>query len=272
MYNFENQQKMLEAALSLLKHHGLDHKTALGGGTALSAHYWGHRYSTDIDMFIYGSEAENNLNIIRQKNWNKEFIDQLYSLGYKDDYKNPAHYIEITIDDEKKIQFFDVLQKTTVPYVGVSLWGNDINIETVEEIIAKKIFYRADKGNARDIFDIAVAINKDPLLLTKMNIPKEKFELLFQTINTISNDEILVEKYLLNIQEMKPIDEYKIFAEKAPQYLSEYLENYISIISYGIELSENELYALEENVYNDLQIDSYIKENEKSDIESELKL
>lgn len=62
-------------------------------------------------------------------------------------------------------QFFDVVKKSYIPYVKVSLWGHELLIDTVEEIIAKKIYYRADKGNSRDLFDIAIAF-----LLRRMDL------------------------------------------------------------------------------------------------------
>jgi len=54
--------------------------------------------------------------------------------------------------------------------------GEKIQIESVEEIIAKKIFYRAHKGNARDLFDIAIAIHKKPSLFSELLIPIVKFK------------------------------------------------------------------------------------------------
>ena len=53
MYNFEVQKNMLHAANYLLGKKGILNVSALGGGTALSAYYWNHRYSTDIDIFVH---------------------------------------------------------------------------------------------------------------------------------------------------------------------------------------------------------------------------
>ena len=53
MYNFSKQKAMLEATLLLLKDNDLSEVSTLGGGTALASYYWNHRYSTDIDIFIY---------------------------------------------------------------------------------------------------------------------------------------------------------------------------------------------------------------------------
>lgn len=56
MYDFQLQEEMLDISLELLRDVGIDAPSALGGGTALSAYYWQHRFSTDIDIFIYSSE------------------------------------------------------------------------------------------------------------------------------------------------------------------------------------------------------------------------
>lgn len=44
MYDFNIQKNMLLAAHKFLKSKGILEVSALGGGTALSAYYWNHRY------------------------------------------------------------------------------------------------------------------------------------------------------------------------------------------------------------------------------------
>jgi hypothetical protein len=57
------------------------------------------------------------------------------SLGFEGDYKIQTIYLEFTINQNEKMQFFDVIPFTKNPYNLVSLWGMDLNIETVEEIM-----------------------------------------------------------------------------------------------------------------------------------------
>jgi hypothetical protein len=52
MYNFSKQKEMFNVAFQLLEENNLKEVSSLGGGTALAAYYWNHRYSTDIDIFI----------------------------------------------------------------------------------------------------------------------------------------------------------------------------------------------------------------------------
>ena len=61
MYDFSKQKIMLEVTLELLKENSLLEISSLGGGTALAGYYWNHRYSTDIDIFIYGNENKTQL-------------------------------------------------------------------------------------------------------------------------------------------------------------------------------------------------------------------
>ena len=137
---------MLLAAHKLLKSKDLLKVAALGGGTALSAYYWNHRYSTDIDIFVH-SKSDISL-MLRPKEWSEDFLQMLKKLGYAGDCKVHPIYTEMLIRDSYKIQFFSVEDKTKNPYQIVDLWGEKIQIESVEEIIAKKIFYRAHKGNS----------------------------------------------------------------------------------------------------------------------------
>ncbi|MAD42754.1 MAG: hypothetical protein CL623_10250, partial [Arcobacter sp.] len=69
-------------------------------------------------------------------------ITEMKSIGYNGNFRNHPIYSEIVIDEECKLQFFDVVKKSHIPYVKVNLWGHELLIDTVEEIIAKKIYYR----------------------------------------------------------------------------------------------------------------------------------
>lgn len=248
MYDFDIQKNMLYAANSLLENKNLLDVSALGGGTALSAYYWQHRYSTDIDIFIHSKDDIALL--LRPKEWNSEFINKLENLGYSGDCKVHPVYTEIVIKDDYKIQFFSVEDKTSTPYKMVDLWEEKIQIESIEEIIAKKIFYRAHKGNARDLFDIAIAIHKNPVIFTVLNVAIEKFKDLLETVSHIKQNKELGKEYIAEIELMNPSKEYTFLAMKTIVYLFSFLENYCSAYDLGIELDENEYKIIEENSYS----------------------
>ena len=78
MYDFSKQKAMLEVTLELLKENNLSNISSLGGGTALAAYYWNHRYSTDIDIFIYGNE--NKTHLLKPSNWSDPIRDKSTSI------------------------------------------------------------------------------------------------------------------------------------------------------------------------------------------------
>lgn len=176
MYDFSKQKSMLEVTLELLKENNLLDISSLGGGTALAGYYWNHRYSTDIDIFIYGSE--NKTQQLKPSNWSENIKSKMNSLGFSGNFRHNDIYTEIVIDKDSKIQFFDVVKKSYEPFCKTNLWNMDIQIDTIEEIIGKKIYYRGDIGNARDLFDIAIAVHDNPVIFSKM-ILKKKNSLLY---------------------------------------------------------------------------------------------
>jgi len=249
MYDFSIQEKMLKASLNLLEENNIMDISALGGGTALSAYYWGHRFSTDIDIFIYGDKDHKNL--LRPNKWSQNIKDIMASLGYENDYKFQNIYAEFALDQDYKMQFFDVKQFTDTAYNKVELWGIYLNIEPIEEIVAKKIHYRCEKGNARDLFDIAIAINKSPDILNNLGRLKiERIELLLNTIVNIKDNDFLVNDYILEINKMNPTNKYLNIALNTINYLHDFLESYCGAYNMGMELSSEECHELENIIFN----------------------
>jgi len=250
MYDFTIQKNMLLAANKLLESKEILDVAALGGGTALSAYYWNHRYSTDIDIFVH-SNTDISL-ILRPKEWNESFLKVLKELGYNGDCKVHPVYTEIVIKDSYKIQFFSVEDKTKNPYEVVDLWGERVQVESVEEIIAKKIFYRAHKGNARDLFDIAIALHKEHSLFSQLFIPIEKFQALYETVSKIKESTELTKEYISEIKLMNPSKEYMDLAINTISYLFIFLESYCGAYDLNIKLNKDEYSIIGENSYNSI--------------------
>ena len=206
MYDFSKQKAMLEVTLELLKENSLLEISSLGGGTALAGYYWNHRYSTDIDIFIYGNE--NKTHLLKPLNWSENIKSKMNYIGFTGNFRHNDIYAEIIIDRDSKIQFFDVVKKSKEPFCKANIWDKDIQIDTIEEIIAKKIYYRGDIGNSRDLFDIAIAVHENPIIFSKMILKKEKILALYKTLLNISNSEELKELYLHEIKQMNPNDKY----------------------------------------------------------------
>jgi predicted nucleotidyltransferase component of viral defense system len=250
MYDFSKQKAMLKATLLLLEENNLNKVSTLGGGTALASYYWNHRYSTDIDIFIYDKVDKKHL--LKESTWSEKVKTEMKSIGYNGNFRNHPIYSEIVIDEECKIQFFDVVKKSHTPYQEVNLWGHELLIDTVEEIITKKIYYRADKGNSRDLFDIAIAFNKEPDILTKTLLTKDKVITLFETVSNIYNNQELKNLYLEEIHQMNPNKEYVFLAINTIEYLYNLLENICGAYDIPHDLSTEEYIEIESYVYTSL--------------------
>ena len=216
MYDFSKQARMLALAIDALKSIGIYEDASLGGGTALSAYYWEHRYSTDIDLFIDNS---NTLNDIRT---------YFESLHVKYDIRFPGHYVEVHLSPNEKIQFFETSPRTKAPRICTNLWGfENVYIESVEEILAKKIRFRGDKGNTRDIFDIALGIVKNPFLIQEAlecdAFSKEHINALKKALEAIAISQDLMQIYEMEIDFIDPAHQYKELALNAPKFLLEKL-------------------------------------------------
>ena len=102
MYDFSKQKIMLEVTLELLKENSLLEISSLGGGTALAGYYWNHRYSTDIDIFIYGNE--NKTQLLKPSDWSENIKSKMDSIGFNGNFRHNNIYTEIVIDKDAKIQ------------------------------------------------------------------------------------------------------------------------------------------------------------------------
>jgi len=120
MYDFIPQKNMMHAALYLLNKHNLADVSALGGGTALAAYYWNHRYSTDIDIFTHSKQDISLL--FRPSKWDNKFKNMMHTLEYKNSKMHPV-YTEFVFKDNFKMQFLSVDDKTDNPYKIRYLYG-----------------------------------------------------------------------------------------------------------------------------------------------------
>ena len=252
MYDFSKQKEMLDVTLDLLEQNDLLKCSSLGGGTALAAYYFNHRYSTDIDIFIY--DTINKTHLLKPSSWNTLINKKFEKIGFTGNFRHNDIYTEIVINQDSKIQFFDVIKKSKEPYKKVKLWGHNLNIDSIEEIIAKKIHYRGDIGNSRDLFDIAIAIHNDLVIFSKMLLDKNKIKSLYKTILNISNTPELKDLYSYEIKLMNPNNKYEFLAINTISYLKNILENICASYEINYELSNDEYILIENEIYNDLKI------------------
>lgn len=184
-----------------------NNKIKFGGGTALAIYYFQHRLSFDIDLFV---EDMQYLDYIRPKMWIDdtsnfnpcEYIDSYNHIGLVS--KNEIK-IDILIDANSNKGLIDN-SKEIFPF--------ELYIESIEDILSKKITFRKKDNKARDIFDIAVAIDNNKNILKNMlHLKKITKDDLIELKTSLEN--LNLNKYNLQIKIVNPFDKYKEVANKA---------------------------------------------------------
>ena len=133
------------------KHGGLANPFwTLGGGTVLMLRYE-HRQSKDIDIFVPDPQY---LGYVTPR-----LSDAAADISH--DYVEAAGYVKL-IRREGEIDFLAAPNLTKNPFEIWTLRGRAVRVETAAEIIAKKLWHRGDMATARDLFDLALVIEKDP--------------------------------------------------------------------------------------------------------------
>ena len=129
---------------------------SLGGGTVLMRRYH-HRLSKDIDIFIpdpqYLGYLSPRLNT-RAESLTQNYIEQATSLKL--------------FFPEGEIDFVVSGYLTEHPAVGEELFGRSVQVETTAEIVAKKVWHRGVEFTARDVFDLAMVVEKEPEALQQI--------------------------------------------------------------------------------------------------------
>ena len=150
-------QVLLQHAFSLVDEiaaHGIqDPLWTFGGGTVLMLRY-GHRLSKDIDIFVpdpqYLGYVSPRLSDVAE--------------GVSDKYVEGPGYIKL-LRPEGEIDFVASPNLTAEPLEMWELLGRAIKVETSAEIVAKKLWHRGDRATARDLFDLALMIEREPQAL-----------------------------------------------------------------------------------------------------------
>lgn len=186
-----------------------------GGGTALAIYYYQHRLSFDIDLFVTDRQV---LNYLSPKHWIEE-TNNFNSSSYID----LSHHIRV-LEKKNNIKV-DVLvsPSSTSNYLvddSKTLFNETIYVESIEDIIAKKIVYRRNDNLTRDIIDIAISIKqKDDFLenmlasgLINQNDLQELYNALSNLNKTTFDEELEI---------VAPFEEYLDNAQNAPEIIKQ---------------------------------------------------
>jgi hypothetical protein len=119
---------------------------AMGGGTVLMMRMH-HRVSKDIDLFLHDAQ------------WLARLTPRLNDrvAGMVRDYSEQANSIKLVLA-QGDIDFVVAGSVTGVaPKETLDFRGREILLEATEEILAKKLFFRAASLKPRDVFDLVAA-------------------------------------------------------------------------------------------------------------------
>ncbi|TIR86250.1 MAG: nucleotidyl transferase AbiEii/AbiGii toxin family protein [Mesorhizobium sp.] len=127
---------------------GYDFEWSFGGGTAMMIQI-GHRESHDIDIFLDDPQL---LGFIDPSRGQLRF--DLVPSDYQGD---GLRFQKFAFEDVGEIDFIVAGMLTQTPFQIRDVEGRAVRLETIPEIITKKVYYRGSEAKPRDIFDIAAA-------------------------------------------------------------------------------------------------------------------
>jgi Nucleotidyl transferase AbiEii toxin, Type IV TA system len=122
-----------------------------GGGTVLMFRY-GHRLSKDIDIFVPDPQ---HLGYVTPR-----LSDTAASLT--EDYTEMSGSFVKLQFEEGEVDFVAAPNLTDAAWEWWEIQGRAVRVETAAEIIAKKMYHRGDRATARDLFDLALVVEREP--------------------------------------------------------------------------------------------------------------
>ncbi|MDX8355644.1 nucleotidyl transferase AbiEii/AbiGii toxin family protein [Cognatiyoonia sp. IB215182] len=138
---------------------------SFGGGTAMMIQI-DHRESHDVDLFLDDPQL---LPYVEAA-----VAEMPFALGEATYNGDGSGHLKIAFDGIGEIDFIVTGQITDAPTIDRDIKGRTVALETVPEIIAKKVRYRGSHVQPRDIFDIAAAVEagqSDDILAALAIIP-----------------------------------------------------------------------------------------------------
>lgn len=145
-------QRALRLVDDIQRHGGLaDPFWTFGGGTVLMFRY-GHRLSKDIDIFVPDPQC---LGYVTPR-----LSDTAASLT--EEYTEmPGSFVKLQFE-EGEIDFVAAPNLTDAAWERWDIQGRPVRVETAAEVIAKKMYHRGDRATARDLFDLAMVVEREP--------------------------------------------------------------------------------------------------------------
>lgn len=133
---------------------------------------YSHRLSKDIDIFVPDPQY---LGFVTPR-----LGDTAADLT--EDYtEQPGMFVKLQFD-EGEVDFVSAPNLLDDAWETWDIGGRVVKVETAAEIIAKKMYHRGDRVTARDLFDLALVIEREPqqLLAAKPFLLRHRNDFLAQ--------------------------------------------------------------------------------------------
>jgi hypothetical protein len=149
-------ETLFPRALTLIEeirtHGGIDDPFwTLGGGTVLMFRYR-HRQSKDIDIFVPDPQY---LGFVSPR-----LSDVAASMT--EDYTEASDAFVKLQFEEGEVDFVAAPNLLDDAWEIWNIHGHQVKVEKAAEIIAKKMYHRGNRATARDLFDLALVIEREP--------------------------------------------------------------------------------------------------------------
>jgi hypothetical protein len=186
--NTVNWKNLLRLAVTFLRNANIPNdKWTFGGGTLLRF-YYNHRISNDIDIFLFDPQY---IGFVTPR-LNDEVANAVT------DYTEMSNFLTLILK-EGKIDYVVAANLTGLKSSIIQINDMFINAEQPEEVIVKKMFYRADTFKMRDVIDTMVVIRDrgDSLSTLVKKICFSKIDIILDRIKSLESID-LEEVYLID--------------------------------------------------------------------------
>ncbi len=214
---FDHAMDILDRLDQTLENDQLNEWT-FGGGTALMQQIK-HRLSRDVDLFTPDLQILGHVRSIVSDHYVDPGIAKYDGDG--------AFYVKVIFEDRGEVDFIaavNILEPYAIPK---NIRGREIQLETVSEIIAKKIYYRGDSIIPRDVFDIAAAIHagyREKIMTALATIPDNKLCVFAKSLATVRNRP----KFAEILAQTAVMPGFETVRESALEIVNDLLGDYLS--------------------------------------------
>lgn len=173
----------------------------------------GHRESHDVDIFLDDAQYLGLLNPDKH-----DFEFETRPTEYNGD---GAGFLKLAFEGIGEIDFIVGHAMTASPTINKTIENRGVLLESVPEIITKKIYYRGSSIKPRDIFDIAAgAMSFESEIITALRDYKSEVGKTLETIDKL-NPEFLAS----TIASLAITDEFREISLTAMQRTKEVLQS-----------------------------------------------